>query len=69
MTASYVNRRNVLTAWPLFAALAILLGTSTASAVTKTFNVNSGSWATAGNWTPSGVPATTDDVVFQGKRI
>ncbi|MCB9333928.1 MAG: HYR domain-containing protein [Lewinellaceae bacterium] len=30
----------------------------------KTFNVNSGSWATAGNWTPNGVPAAGDDVIF-----
>lgn len=35
-----------------------------ALAITKTFNVNSGSWATAGSWTPSGVPAAADDVVF-----
>jgi hypothetical protein len=35
-----------------------------ALAITKTFTVNSGSWATAGNWNPSGIPAAGDDVVF-----
>lgn len=32
----------------------------------KTFNVSSGSWATAGNWSPAGVPSITDDVIIPG---
>ncbi|MCI4442999.1 MAG: hypothetical protein JHC39_05770, partial [Lentimicrobium sp.] len=39
-------------------------------AVTKTFNVTSGDWNTAANWSPSGVPTAADDVVItSGKSV
>lgn len=44
--------------------LITILGVTEALAIQKTFSVNSGSWATAGNWNPSGVPAAGDDVIF-----
>ena len=45
----------------------MLLGTH-AFAVTKTFNVASGNWNTAGNWSPSGVPLSGDDVIIPSAR-
>jgi len=33
---------------------------------TKTWNGSDTSWNTAGNWSPSGVPGASDDVVFDG---
>ncbi|WP_281297683.1 G8 domain-containing protein [Flavobacterium limnophilum] len=33
-------------------------------AVTKTYNATSGNWNTAANWSPSGVPSSSDDVVI-----
>lgn len=49
----------------LFALLAVAaLSVSSAFAVTKTWNGStSNAWSTASNWTPSGVPATGDDVI------
>jgi hypothetical protein len=35
-----------------------------AAAVTKTFNVASGTWNTGGNWNPSGEPSSSDSVVI-----
>ena len=44
--------------------LAALIVGSSASAATKNWNANveTGNWSTAGNWSPSGVPANGDDV-------
>ncbi len=63
---------NCLTAFKntLKAAVVIvlmLLSTHT-FAVTKTFNVASGNWNTAGNWSPSGVPLAADDVIIPSAR-
>ena len=33
-------------------------------AISKTFNVASGNWNTGGNWSPSGVPSSSDDVTI-----
>nr|WP_315178377.1 T9SS sorting signal type C domain-containing protein [uncultured Flavobacterium sp.] len=36
----------------------------------KTYNVTSGNWNIANNWTPSGVPTSTDDVIIpSGKTV
>ena len=51
--------------WMLTAALAVSAGN--ASAVTKAWTGASGTttnWSTAGNWSASGAPASTDDVVL-----
>ena len=47
----------------LLLAVFLLLGNSAAYAVLKT-STGSGSWGTAATWSPSGIPATTDDVVI-----
>ncbi len=47
--------------------VALLISTTTAFAVIKTWSGGIGAgrnWTTAGNWTPAGAPAATDDVVF-----
>jgi hypothetical protein len=51
----------------LFACITILscLGNTTAQ-TTKTWVGTTTAWATAGNWSPSGVPAGTDHVIFNG---
>ncbi len=46
----------------LFAAL--LTGVSASFAQTTKTSTGNGAWATAGTWTPSGVPATGDNVVI-----
>ena len=51
---------------PLLLGLAALVGGAAPSlAVTKTSNVTSGDWNTAGTWSPSGVPSSTDDVTIR----
>jgi len=35
----------------------------------KTWNGGTGTWATAGNWTPSGVPAVGDDIFINGGSV
>src|SRR5689334_13656531 len=49
----------------LTAALCVF-STLTALPATKTWNplLRSSNWSTAGNWSPSGVPANGDDLVF-----
>jgi len=50
----------------LFATLFLFMS-FTGSALTKTWNGGTGgskNWNTPGNWTPSGAPASTDDIVF-----
>lgn len=40
------------------------------NAVTKTWvSTSNTSWSTAANWSPSGIPATTDDVVFNSGSV
>ena len=51
----------------LIFALSLVLNTN-AFAVTKTFNVASGNWNTGGNWSPSGVPLSGDDVIIPSDR-
>ena len=41
-----------------------LLMTGLSSATTKIWSGGNGDWWTAGNWTPSGVPVTGDDVTI-----
>jgi hypothetical protein len=45
-------------------ATSALLGASTVQAATKTWIGTTTAWATAGNWSPSGAPATGDDVTI-----
>ncbi len=54
---------NGLTAKTLAAMLIAVLFSNTASAVTKTAS-SVGNWSAAGTWSPSGVPASTDDVII-----
>jgi len=35
----------------------------------KTWNGGTGTWATAGNWTPSGIPANTDDIFINAGSV
>lgn len=53
-----------------FTILAILLSVSTLSVAQKTFNYsqlpNFNDWNNPNNWTPSGVPTSTDDVIIPG---
>src|SRR3954468_21964604 len=44
--------------------LGLLLGAAPAAATTKTWVGGSSSYNTAGNWSPSGVPGTSDDVIL-----
>ena len=37
-------------------------------AVTRTFNVASGNWNVAGNWSPPQVPGSNDDVIINFGR-
>jgi hypothetical protein len=46
-----------------------LLAVPTAAAVDKTFVPASGDWFTAGNWSPVGVPVSTDHVIANGKDV
>jgi len=48
-----------------------LIGVSTSQAVTKTFSaVSAATWNAAGNWTPSGIPGSGDDVIIpSGKAV
>lgn len=46
--------------------LAPFLRAKSAFATSKTFSTSNTAWLTAGNWTPSGVPGATDDVVIPG---
>jgi hypothetical protein len=48
----------------LAAMIALLGATAKVQAATSTFNVASGSWNTAGNWSPSGIPGSTATVVI-----
>lgn len=51
---------------PLLLWLAAVLGSAAPGfATTKTSNVSSGDWNTAGTWSPSGVPSSTDDVMIR----
>lgn len=54
-------------AFSVMFAILFLFISFTGFALTKTWNGGTGgskNWTTAGNWTPSGAPASTDDVVF-----
>ena len=63
-TASLVRRKWILnTTATLLAAGLWLLLPDTAQAVPKT-SIGSGSWSAAGTWSPSGAPATGDDVTI-----
>lgn len=54
----------------LLSFLPCLLVAVQSKAETKTFNVTSGAWGTAGNWLPSGVPTITDTVLIPvGKTV
>jgi hypothetical protein len=46
------------------AFVGVLLAAGSASAATKTWVGGSSSYNTAGNWSPSGVPGTSDDVIL-----
>jgi hypothetical protein len=46
---------------PLILTTSVTGGTGTISSSTTTANNSNNSWGTAGNWVPSGVPATGDD--------
>jgi hypothetical protein len=49
----------------VFTAAFFILGTGVSHGATKTWTAGSNStWNTAGNWTPSGVPGSGDDVIF-----
>jgi len=49
----------------LLGLAALFGGAASGLAVTKTSNVATGDWNTAGTWSPSGVPASTDDVTIR----
>src|SRR3954451_17476228 len=46
------------------AVVGVLLAAGAAAATTKTWVGGSSSYNTAGNWSPSGVPGTSDDVIL-----
>lgn len=48
----------------LFFIIVFVFTSNPAFAVIKTFNVASGNWNVPGNWSPSGVPASSDEVVI-----
>ncbi len=50
--------------WVAFAAAALLGGTASMAATKTWNNAAGGSWHTATNWMPSGVPGVTDDVIL-----
>lgn len=54
-------------AFHLAVAMAVTAGS--ALAATKTWNGGTGNWNDAAMWTPSGVPAATDTVIFDGGTI
>jgi hypothetical protein len=50
--------------------LLILCLSFVSSAALKTWSAAAdGTWATAGNWTPSGIPAAGDSVVFDATSV
>ncbi len=63
-----MQQKNYPLKW--FAALVLLLSVSTFSIAQKTFNYSQGpnfnDWANGNNWTPSGVPTSSDDVIIPG---
>ena len=52
----------------LFFIVVFVFTSNAAFAVEKTFSVTSGNWNVAGNWSPSGVPASTDEVTIPTGR-
>ncbi|MFN8286284.1 MAG: T9SS type A sorting domain-containing protein [Chitinophagales bacterium] len=63
-----MQQKNYPLKW--FAALVILFSVTTLSVAQKTFNYSQGpnhnDWANANNWTPSGVPTSSDNVIIPG---
>jgi hypothetical protein len=53
--------RNIMRLGTGIAVAAALSQAPIATAATKNWNVLSGSWNTAGNWSPAGVPTAGDD--------
>jgi hypothetical protein len=51
-----------------FILLANVLAINTVFAQLKTFNVTSGAWNVAGNWSPSGVPTSANPVIIPAGR-
>lgn len=52
----------------LLYTLLLILVQTTLLAVTKTYIGTNGSWNTAGNWSPSGVPTAADEVIIPTQR-
>jgi len=48
----------------VLALLLLVVGVGSVSGVTKTWSGGNGNWNTPASWSPSGVPANTDDVVI-----
>jgi hypothetical protein len=46
----------------------VLVFCTSSYGTTKTFNVISGTWATAANWSPSGIPLSGDNVIIPAGR-
>jgi hypothetical protein len=49
----------------LAAGTAVALASAPALATTRTWNTTSGSWSTATDWTPNGVPAAGDSILIE----
>src|SRR5687767_7122538 len=57
-------RRSAAVAAVLAASVAPVLAASSASAVTKTFSAANQAWLTTTNWTPTGLPTASDDILI-----